>query len=105
MYEQFERLVQLPATRICAPFLLGGALMLLALAQEPAMALQAGGLVALLACLVLVREASQARSASSPDAGAQIVTHLHTAALHASLFAMSFLLAALGMGLLPAPLN
>lgn len=102
MYEQFERLVQLPATRICAPFLLGGALMLFALAQEPAMALQAGGLVALLACLVLVREASHAKSVAPPADALQIAAHLQTAALHASLFAMSFLLAALGMGLLPA---
>ncbi len=105
MYEQFERLVQLPATRICAPFLLGGALMLLAFAQEPAVALQAGGLVALLACLVLIREANHAKLAAAPDEAPQIATQLHTAALHASLFAMSFLLAALGMGFVPTGVN
>lgn len=104
MYERLERLVQLPAMRICAPFLLGGGLMLLALAPEPARALQAGGLVSLLACLVLLREAARiaARDPDTEDAQAlgHVSQHLQSAALHAALFAMSFLLASLGTALL-----
>lgn len=77
--------------------------MLLALANDPVQALQAGGLVALLACFVLMREAGHVDA--TPDAASEasdiLGTHLYSAALHASLFAASFLLASLGMGLLP----
>jgi hypothetical protein len=102
VYERLERLVQLPALRVCAPFLLGGGLMLLALANDPVQALQAGGLVSLLACIVLVREAGYA-DATSADAttdrsASGLADHLYAAALHASLFAASFFLASLGMG-------
>jgi len=104
VYERLERLVQLPATRVCAPFLLGGGLMLLALANEPVQALQAGGLVSLLACFVLMREAGYADAARETDAAAtaEAGTHLYSAALHASLFAASFLLASLGLSLMPS---
>lgn len=100
MYERLERLVQLPAMRICAPFLLGGGLMLLALSNDPARALQAGGLVSLLACLVLVREAVRIAPGDADgddgEALSRVSQHLQSAALHAALFAMSFLLASLG---------
>lgn len=98
MYERLERIAQLPALRICAPFLLGGGLMLLALANDPVVALQAGGLVSLLACFVLMREAGQAEDGNA-ETKPQLVTHLYTSALHASLFAASFLLASLGFSL------
>ena len=99
VYERLERLVQLPALRVCAPFLLGGGLMLLALANEPVQALQAGGLVSLLACMVLAREAGYADAGrEGAPSDADLAQHLYSAALHASLFAASFFLASLGMG-------
>lgn len=104
MYERLERLIQLPALRVSAPFLLGGGLMLLALASEPVQALQAGGLVSLLACAVLIREAGYADGdrASVGRPAHDLGTHLYAAALHASLFAASFFLASLGLGLAAA---
>lgn len=76
--------------------------MLLALANEPVQALQAGGLVSLLACVVLVREAGSADAEAASEADGRsaydLVHHLYSAALHASLFAASFFLASLGMG-------
>lgn len=96
MYEHLERLVQLPATRICAPFALSGLLFLVALSGEPHKALQAGGLVSLLAAIVLIRDAGGLADAED-EAGRLLQQHLLGAALHAALFAMSFLLAALGM--------
>jgi hypothetical protein len=87
--------------RLCAPFLLGGGLMVLALANEPVQALQAGGLVSLLACFVLMREAGNADSAreTSGFTPYELGTHLYSAALQASLFAASFLLASVGLAL------
>lgn len=104
MYERLERLVQLPALRVCAPFLLGGGLMLLALANDPVEALRAGGLVAMLASFVLMREAGYADAdrETAGRASLDLGTHLYTAALHASLFAASFFLASLGLGAMPA---
>jgi hypothetical protein len=101
VYERLERFAQLPATRVCAPFLLGGALMLLAFAEDAPRALQAGGIIALLATLVLIREA---RAIPVSDLAAEDLSrHLYGAALHAALFAMSFFLAAIGMAIwLPA---
>lgn len=76
--------------------------MLLALANEPVQALQAGGLVSLLACVVLVREAGYADADAAPGTAGQaafdLASHLYGAGLHASLFAASFFLASLGMG-------
>lgn len=102
MYERLERLVQLPALRVCAPFLLGGGLMLLALANDPVEALRAGGLVSLLACFVLMREAGSADASAEAKGKTDLGTHLYSAALHASLFAASFFLASLGLGLAAA---
>lgn len=100
MFERLERLVQLPATRVCAPFVLGGLLMLVALANDTPRALQAGGLIALLATLVLLREASRFAARADDDrAFALLHTHLLGAAMHAALFASSFLLASLGMAM------
>lgn len=96
MYERLERLAQLPATRICAPFVLGGLLLLVAFAGETQRALQASGLVALLATLVLIRDAGGFQSPEDQSA-ALLQRHLLNAALHASMFAASFLLAAIGM--------
>jgi len=77
--------------------------MLLALANDPAQALQAGGLVSLLACVVLVREAGYADTAAAEEANGasaqDLAQHLYASALHASLFAASFFLASLGLGL------
>ena len=98
MYEHLERLAQLPATRVCAPFVLGGLLFLFALSSEPHKALQAGGLVSLLAAIVLIRDAGGLADAED-DAGRLLQRHFLGAALHAALFAMSFLLAAVGMSL------
>lgn len=100
MYERLERLVQLPATRVCAPFVLGGLLMLVALANDTPRALQAGGLIALLATLVLLREAGRfAAGAADDEASALVHKHLLGAAMHTALFAASFLLASLGMAM------
>ncbi|MDX2202128.1 MAG: hypothetical protein NW223_05220 [Hyphomicrobiaceae bacterium] len=97
MYERLERLAQSPAARLLAPFLVGGALMLAAFADDTARALQAGGIVSLLAALVLMREAGSA-GPEAADAAA-IARELYGAAIHAALFAISFFLAALAMGL------
>lgn len=102
MYEHLERLVQLPATRICAPFVLSGLLFVVALAGEPHKALQAGGLVSLVAALVLIRDA-RGFAVPADAAGELLQRHLLGAALHATLFAMSFLIAALGMMAFVAP--
>lgn len=99
MYERLERLAQLPATRICAPFVLGGLLLLVAFAGESQRALQASGLVSLLATLVLIRDAG-GLTEPEDEVGAMLQRHLLNAALHASLFAASFLLAAIGMAYL-----
>ena len=98
MYERLEQLAQRPATRICAPFVLGGLLMLAALAGDTARALQAGGLISMLATLVLIREAGMF---ARPDVGEVLAVrrHLYGAALHASMFAISFLMASLAMAL------
>ncbi len=96
MYERFEQFAQLPATRLCAPFLLGGAMLIVALAEDAPRALQAGGIVSLLATLVLLREAGRVEPEET-EADA-IVRHLHNAALQAVLFAMSFFIAAIAMG-------
>lgn len=96
VYERLERIAQLPATRICAPFVLGGLLLLVAFAGDTLRALQASGLVSLLATLVLIRDAGGFQVPEEPHA-ALLHRHLLNAALHASMFGASFLLAALGM--------
>ncbi len=101
MYERLERIAQSPATRICAPFVLGGSLLLVALSSDAPRALQAGGLVSLLAAAVLIREAG--RLPEDLTEMRALARHLQAVAMHAALFAMSFLLASLGMGaFLPA---
>ena len=96
VYERLERFAQLPATRVCAPFVLGGLLLLVAFAGETQRALQASGLVSLLATLVLIRDAGGFAEPEDQHA-ALLQRHLLNAALHAAMFAASFLLAALGM--------
>lgn len=101
MYERLERFAQLPATRVCAPFLLGGALMLVAFADDAPRALQAGGIISLLATLVLIREA---RDVAPEEAEAEAISkQLYGAAIHAVLFSMSFFMASVAMAIfLPA---
>lgn len=96
MYERLERLAQSPATRLCAPFLAGGLLLLVALADDAPRALQAGGIVSLIATLVLMREAHQPHLDAAE--AEPLARHLHGVAIHGALFAMSFFLAALAMG-------
>lgn len=96
VYERLERFAQLPATRVCAPFVLGGLLLLVAFAGDTQRALQASGLVSLLATCVLIRDAGGFDMPENQHA-AVLNRHLLNAALHAAMFAASFLLAALGM--------
>jgi hypothetical protein len=92
VYERLEQLALHPATRVCAPFLLIGLASLGVLADDAPRALAGGGLCALMACLALIGLADT----DTPEADASRRATL-TVALHASLFAVSFFLAALGM--------
>lgn len=96
VYERLEQLAFHCATRVCAPFLLIGLVSMTALADDAPRALTGGGLSALMACLALIGLAKADAGRSQPSANGESRESL-TVALHASLFAASFFLAALGM--------